>query len=214
MGRAFEQLPQLEQALSNGELCWSVVRELTRVATAENEAAWLDWAQGRRAGEVAAAVAERRTGDTPDAKGDPSQVRHRLSFEVRAETMALFRELQTIAHRDLGDRCPPRGGARQHRPAPLPDRFHALSQLRRNEHRRRRQKPSPRARHRGNDRLRRANHWIGGSAPTNQSHTDHPPGNAARGATAPSWSLRGARLPASSISRPPSHRSALGWRHP
>jgi hypothetical protein len=54
VGRALVDLPALEEALSTGELCWSAVRELSRVAVPETE----------------------------------SLVKHRLSFEVRAETMA------------------------------------------------------------------------------------------------------------------------------
>src|SRR3989304_1129452 len=41
-------------------------------------------------------------GDGRGARADPSLVKHRLRFEVRAETMALFRDLQATVRRDLG----------------------------------------------------------------------------------------------------------------
>jgi hypothetical protein len=102
VGRAFGDLPELEHALRTGELCWSVVRELTRVATAHSERAWIRWSRGRRAQEVERAVAERQAGDGPDTAGDPNRVRHRLCFDVRAETIALFRELQARIKKELG----------------------------------------------------------------------------------------------------------------
>src|SRR5678816_1222413 len=41
VAEALEALPVMQQALAGGELCWSVVRELTRVATSKTEADWL-----------------------------------------------------------------------------------------------------------------------------------------------------------------------------
>ncbi|MDX2091227.1 MAG: DUF222 domain-containing protein [Kofleriaceae bacterium] len=40
VARALEQLPEITEALSTGELPFSAVRELVRVATAETEATW------------------------------------------------------------------------------------------------------------------------------------------------------------------------------
>lgn len=98
VGRALTELPLLAEALSSGELCWSAVRELTRVATAETEQSWRDWALGdsalgagtgrRRSREIEAAVAGRKRGDTPSDRHDPALVRHTLRFDVRADTMA------------------------------------------------------------------------------------------------------------------------------
>ena len=102
VGRALVGLPRLDAALAAGELPWSAVRELTRVATAETEEAWLAWAKPRRVHEIEKAVAARKPGDGPDDRPDPSQLKHRLSFEVRAETMALFRDLQAAVRADLG----------------------------------------------------------------------------------------------------------------
>ena len=102
VARALDELPLLDQALASGALCWSAVRELSRVATAETEQAWLDWAKGRRSRQIEQAVAERRRGDRPHDRPDPSQVKHRLRFEVRPETMALFRDLQARVRAELG----------------------------------------------------------------------------------------------------------------
>jgi hypothetical protein len=39
---ALEGLPAIERALSSGEISWSAVRELTRVAAPETEHEWLE----------------------------------------------------------------------------------------------------------------------------------------------------------------------------
>ncbi|MEJ7734746.1 MAG: hypothetical protein WKG00_36825, partial [Polyangiaceae bacterium] len=102
VGRALGDLRLLDGALAAGELPWSAVRELTRVATRETEQAWLDWAKGRRVRQIEAAVASRKPGDGPRDRSDPSRITHRLVFEVRGETMALFRDMQSAVRADLG----------------------------------------------------------------------------------------------------------------
>jgi 5-methylcytosine-specific restriction endonuclease McrA len=100
--RALAELPALDNALTEGRLSWSAVRELTRVATPETEHAWLAWAKGRSSRQIEQAVAARRAGALPSDRPDPSLVKHRLRFEVRAETMALVRELQSQLRAELG----------------------------------------------------------------------------------------------------------------
>ncbi|MEZ4446950.1 MAG: hypothetical protein R3B72_48165 [Polyangiaceae bacterium] len=100
VGRALGVLPALDAAFASGTLVWSKLRELSRIATADTEDAWLTFASEHTAREVERAVASRKVGDRPT---DPGEVRrHRLAFEVSAETYALFRDLQTRVARDLG----------------------------------------------------------------------------------------------------------------
>src|SRR5690242_12589768 len=47
VAEALEALPITEHALKEGAVCWSVVRELTRVVTPETECEWLAAVQGR-----------------------------------------------------------------------------------------------------------------------------------------------------------------------
>jgi 5-methylcytosine-specific restriction endonuclease McrA len=102
VGRALAALPLLDAALASGALGWCAIREITRVATTQTEAAWLAWAKPRRMRQIEKAVATRQPGDRPETRPDPSRLGHRLRFEVRAETMALFRELQSRVRADLG----------------------------------------------------------------------------------------------------------------
>jgi hypothetical protein len=52
VAEALERLPELAEALKQGRVCWSALRELTRVATTETEAAWLAAATGRTVREL------------------------------------------------------------------------------------------------------------------------------------------------------------------
>ena len=58
VAEALEKLPKIGQALRAGEVSWSAVRELTRVATPETEQEWLGSARARRVREVERQVAQ------------------------------------------------------------------------------------------------------------------------------------------------------------
>src|SRR6185503_10666552 len=47
VAEALEGLPVLAHALSSGELHWSAVRELTRVALRDTEREWLEFTRGK-----------------------------------------------------------------------------------------------------------------------------------------------------------------------
>jgi hypothetical protein len=89
---ALEELPALARALEAGEVNWSAVRELTRVAVSETESDWLEVARGKTVHQLEALVAGTSPGDKPSSAGQPEARRHVLRFEVSPETLGLFRE--------------------------------------------------------------------------------------------------------------------------
>ncbi len=95
-----QRLPVLEAALAAGDLSWSAVRELTRVAVGETERDWLTAAKSRTVREVERLVSGRRPGDTPADPARPEARRHTLRFDVTAETIATFREATAKLRRD------------------------------------------------------------------------------------------------------------------
>jgi Domain of unknown function (DUF222) len=75
---ALEDLPEIADALARGELHFSAVRELTRVATRDTEHAWLDETRGKNLRQIEQSVAGRKHGDRPSDPADPELVpRHR-----------------------------------------------------------------------------------------------------------------------------------------
>ena len=102
VARALDDLPLLSEALATGTMTWSAVRELSRVATAQTEEAWQQWATGRTSREIEQAVQGRRSGARPGDRPAPELLKHVLHFEVRAETLALFRDVQAKLQRAVG----------------------------------------------------------------------------------------------------------------
>jgi hypothetical protein len=103
VAEALEHLPELAQALRDGAISWSVARELTRVASLENETDWLRAATGRTCRDVEELVAGRKLGGGPRDAADPALRRHVLHMEVSAETFATFREAMGKLRRDAGE---------------------------------------------------------------------------------------------------------------
>jgi hypothetical protein len=96
VARALGDLPALELALARGELSFSAIRELTRVATPETELAWRDRAVGRNVREIEELVAGHARGDHPDDPPKPEAREHELRYRVTADVYALLRE--TVTH--------------------------------------------------------------------------------------------------------------------
>jgi hypothetical protein len=102
VAEALENLPGLEQSLRNGAINWSTARELTRVATAGTEKAWLEVSRGRTVRQIEEMVAGRGPGDLPDDPRKSNLERHTLRFEVTAETLAIFRDALAKVRRAAG----------------------------------------------------------------------------------------------------------------
>ena len=82
VARALGSLPLLERALADGDLNFSAVRELTRVATPSTEAAWRDRAIGRNVRQLEELVAGHAPGNHPDDPPDPDLRRHRVRGSI------------------------------------------------------------------------------------------------------------------------------------
>jgi hypothetical protein len=102
VAEALEELLELDRALRDGELCWSAVRELTRVATLTTEQAWIDAARGRSMRDVEKLVSGRKPGDRPTDPASLEAKRHTLRFDVSAEVLATFRDAMAKLRRDTG----------------------------------------------------------------------------------------------------------------
>jgi hypothetical protein len=106
VARALGALPRLTTALAGGELPFSAVRELTRVATPATEASWIAAATGKNLRQIEELVAEHRPGDRPDDPPDPEARTHVVRFELSAETFALLRQARTAVNDEHGRNLP------------------------------------------------------------------------------------------------------------
>src|SRR5262249_25964385 len=99
---ALDEMPELADALASGELSFSAIRELTRVATRDTERAWIDAARGKNLREVEHAVSGRPRGALPTDPADADLRKQVLRFEARPATCALVRQAQQALADELG----------------------------------------------------------------------------------------------------------------
>jgi hypothetical protein len=92
VARALEHLPEMTEALTKGELPFSAVRELVRVATPDTEAAWCAHVDGMNLRQIEEAVAGHKPGDQPTDAPDPELRTHRVVLELSGAAYALWRQ--------------------------------------------------------------------------------------------------------------------------
>jgi hypothetical protein len=104
VANAIVDLPQIASAIEQGELSFSAARELTRVATPENEGEWLGATCELNLREVEEAVSGHKRGDKPTDAPDPSLRKRVLRFEVKPEVVALWRQVRLAIEKEKGER--------------------------------------------------------------------------------------------------------------
>jgi hypothetical protein len=102
VARALGELPALTEAFSCGELAFSAIRELTRVATPETETRWRDAAAGKNVRQIEELVAGHHQGDQPDAPADPEARTHVVRLELGAEVFARLRQVRAALTAEHG----------------------------------------------------------------------------------------------------------------
>lgn len=106
VARALSSLPRTTEALRTGEQSWSAVRELTRIATPQTEAEWLEHSRGRTVRQLERRVARHRPGDTPGTPRSEAHMPRRLVFELPPEDMSKVRAALDVVWRGLGACAP------------------------------------------------------------------------------------------------------------
>jgi hypothetical protein len=104
VSRALGELPVLAQALVDGELSYSALREVTRVATPDTERAWCDAARGQNLRTLEELVATHERGQLPGDPGDPDLRPRVVRFEVSPATFARLREAHAVLDAERGER--------------------------------------------------------------------------------------------------------------
>jgi hypothetical protein len=102
VARALGDLPVLTEAFARGELPYSAIRELTRIATPATETRWRDAAVGTNVREIEELVAGHRRGDDPEDPSDPEARTHAVRFELGAEVFARLRQARTALTGERG----------------------------------------------------------------------------------------------------------------
>jgi hypothetical protein len=104
VARALGAMPVLTNALAEGKLRYSAVRELVRVALPTTEEAWCDAVLGKNLRQIEGLVRGHSPGDRPEDPADPDVRTHVVRFEVSAETFALLRQAHQVLDEERGSR--------------------------------------------------------------------------------------------------------------
>jgi hypothetical protein len=104
VAEALDALPAMDEALSSGELSYSALRELTRIATRKTEHAWLDAARGKNLRQIEELVAEREPGDAPSDAPKPDVRPRRRSMLLRPAAEAILLTARRMIEAERGER--------------------------------------------------------------------------------------------------------------
>jgi hypothetical protein len=104
VAEALEAMPALDDALESGELCFSAVREITRIATRKTERAWLAACRGKTMKEIVELLAEREPGDRPDSPRKPDLRLKNKTIKVPPHVEAILRQCRAKLEGEMGER--------------------------------------------------------------------------------------------------------------
>src|SRR5262245_39560145 len=96
VAEALEDLPKVAGAFRSGELVYSVVRELTRVAAADTEEEWIAHVGGRTAREVEQLVSGHVRGEGPEDAVRPEAERTRVTLVLNAASAGLLHDARKL----------------------------------------------------------------------------------------------------------------------
>ncbi|HUQ05547.1 MAG TPA: HNH endonuclease signature motif containing protein [Kofleriaceae bacterium] len=97
-----ETMPAIAEAWAHGRIPYSVVREITRVATPDTEEVVLAYVDGLTVREVVDAMRGLDKGDDPSRRRHPELEPRTLRMELPPETYALFLDARRKLEKDLG----------------------------------------------------------------------------------------------------------------
>ena len=89
---ALEEMPELFDALERGEVSYSALREVTRVAIAETQREWLESIRGKNLRQIEELARSRKKGAKPTDPADPNLKPRTRHYEVTPATDALLRQ--------------------------------------------------------------------------------------------------------------------------
>jgi hypothetical protein len=104
VAEALESMPALEQAHAAGELSYSAVREITRIATRRTERAWLAACRGKTVKEISELLAEREPGDRPESPRKPDLRMKDKMMKMPPHVEAIFRQCRAKLESEMGER--------------------------------------------------------------------------------------------------------------
>jgi hypothetical protein len=102
VAKAIEEVPELGEAMNQGDLSFSHARELSRVVTPETQDEWIAAAQNKNVRQVEEMVSGHKPGDRPTDAPDPGLKTKILRHEVKLSVAELERRARKALQRQRG----------------------------------------------------------------------------------------------------------------
>ena len=90
LARRLEKLPTIRAAFDSGEVPWTKIREIARIAKPEHERVWLDLARKLTCRELEAEVAGKKHGDPPGGGLKARRTKEEVRFSLAGEELATW----------------------------------------------------------------------------------------------------------------------------
>jgi hypothetical protein len=104
VAEALDAMPALDGALAAGELSFSAIREITRIATRRTEGAWVAACRGKTCKEIEELLAEREPGDGPESPRKPELRMKDRTIKMPPQVEAILRQCRAKLECDMGER--------------------------------------------------------------------------------------------------------------
>jgi len=104
VAEALDAMPVLERALQTGELAYSAVRAITRIATRKTERAWVAACRGKNLRQIEELLAEREPGDRPEDPRKPDLRLQSVTYRYPPHVIAMIRQCRVKLESELGER--------------------------------------------------------------------------------------------------------------
>jgi hypothetical protein len=97
-------MPALDAALASGDLHFSAVRAITRIATRKTERAWVAACRGKTMKEIEELLAEREPGDRPSSPRKPDLRMKNKTIKMPPQVEAIIRQCRAKLEAEMGER--------------------------------------------------------------------------------------------------------------
>lgn len=104
---ALEELPRIRKAFASGEIFWSKVRAIVRVATEATEEAWLEAARSKTSNELERMVKGKEKGQKPSDDLGTRRTTCQIQYDVPASVKATWDTAIEKVMEELGDGATP-----------------------------------------------------------------------------------------------------------
>src|SRR5687768_3728997 len=110
LAKRLEQLPDIEAAFDSGEIPWTKIREIARIARRDTQKVWLDAARKMTSRELEAEVAGKKRGDRPGGGLKARRTKEEVKLRLAGRDLAIWEKAIRLVRQEEPGLTPDRAG--------------------------------------------------------------------------------------------------------